>query len=481
MRLRGNGQPDWFFEVRFLAKIRLLHQSDFRYCASNTLAMNRRSFLKNTATGVAASTLAPQLLTSLQAQAALPSERVRVGILGAGGRALSLNRSFADNKFVEVAAIADVDSRRLPQASADVAKRQGKTPRTVGDFRTLIDDPSIDALVVGTPDHWHAIPTIMACQAGKDVYVEKPDGHNIVEGRRMVAAMRKHNRVVQMGTQLRSAPHILSAHDFIRTGALGQCLVAKAWESAKQGSIGFPPDGIPPAGVDYEMWMGPAPKRPFNPNRFHGRWRWFYDYGTGDLGNDGVHRLDMAWAALSVACEAQGEPKPVLPRKIIASGGKWYFDDAQEFPDTLQVNYQYEGNPPKLLTYEMRIWTPYPYHGFSEAAAVYGDKGCIIIGNEAWQAYGPGGKLLEQGQGEGHEAPHVQNFVDCIKSREKPNCDLETIGHPASVLCHTGNISARVGRQLVLEPDTETFVDDTEANTLRARAEYRKPWELPEV
>ena len=211
----------------------------------------------------------------------------------------------------------------------------------MGDFRRLIENRDIDALVVGTPDHWHAIPTILACQAGKDVYVEKPDGHNMEEGKRMVAAMRRHRRIVQLGSQHRSTSRLQSALEYIRTGALGRCLVAKAWESSRQGAIGRPADSRPPAGVDYNMWLGPAPLRPFNRNRFHGRWRWFYDYGTGDLGNDGVHRLDMAHAMLNAACQAQRHPQISLPTTVVASGGKWYFDDAQEFHDTLQVNYEF--------------------------------------------------------------------------------------------------------------------------------------------
>ena len=438
--------------------------------------MQRRTFLTSSAAGL---TAAGMLASAAKAGA---NERVRVGIMGAGGRALSLIRSFADNKFVEVVALADLDPRRLPQAVEEVQKRQNAKPWTTGDFRRIIDDKKIDALVVGTPDHWHAIPTILACMANKDVYVEKPDGHNMEEGKRMVAALRRFRRVVQMGSQHRTTKRTISALEYIRTGALGRVLVAKAWESSPQRSIGRPADGKPPQGVDYDMWLGPAPVRPFNPNRFHGNWRWFYDYGTGDLGNDGVHRLDMAIAALSAAGEAKGDPPLGLPTHIFASGNKWYFDDAQEFPDTLQVNYEYAGPSPKLLTYEMRIWAPYDLDGESEGAAIYGDRGYLILGNNRWRAFGPGGKLVREGTGNSHEGPHVQDFVDCIKSRNRPKCDLETVGHPASILCHAGNISVRLGgRKLTLDAKTELFTNDKEANALRSRPEYRKPWVLPEV
>ncbi|MFP6602484.1 MAG: hypothetical protein VB862_08145, partial [Pirellulaceae bacterium] len=330
----------------------------------------------------------------------------------------------------------------------------------------------------------HAIPTIMACQAGKDVYVEKPDGHNMLEGQRMVAAMRKHKRIVQMGTQARSGEHFLAAIDYIRTGALGKVLVAKARESTRQGAIGYPPDSAPPDGVNYDMWLGPAPKKPFNPRRFHGHWRWFFDYGSGDLGNDGVHRLDFARWALSAAVEAQGEAPLTVPTKISALGGKWYFDDMQQWPDTYQINYQYSGEPGKagkILTYEMRIWTPYNYYDEGEGAVIYGDQGYMVLGNRRWRAFGAKNKLVKEGSGNNDGVSHIRNFLDCVKTRRKPNADLETVGHPTSLLCHGGNVAWKLGRQVELDPVTELFVDDEEANRLRTRPEYRKPWLLPEV
>lgn len=440
--------------------------------------MDRRTFLQSSAVAAAVSATA---LSIEPARKAAASERLQAGVVGAGGRALGLINTFARNAEIDVVAIADVDSRRMPRAVETVHKIQKSKPWTTGDFRKIIDDPKIDVLVVGTPDHWHALPTIHACLNGKDVYVEKPDSHNIIEGRTMVAAMRKHRRIVQMGSQHRSTKRMQSVLEYIKSGKIGRCLVAKAWESSRQGPIGFPKDEQPPKGVDYDMWLGSAPKRPFNRNRFHGRWRWFYDYGTGDLGNDGVHRLDMAFAALTAACEAQGDAQPGLPTSISATGGKWYFNDMQEFPDTAQITYEFGGKTPKILTYEMRIWAPYRLDGESEGAAVYGDKGYVVMGNRGWRAYGPGNKLVEEVPGGSHEAPHVQNFVECVKTRKKPYCDLETVGHPASVLCHAGNIATRLGRTLFLDPHTEEFKNDKEANALRGRPEWRKPWTLPKV
>ena len=440
----------------------------------------RRTFMQKSAAGVVAGTAT--LLTNSVAQAS-PNDRIQVGFVGAGGRAGALLSMFASQKDVDLVAIADIDLRRLPGAKSTVEKLNGREPAVYQDFRHVIENDSIDVVVVGTPDHWHAIPTIMACQAGKDVYVEKPDGHNMLEGQRMVEALRKHQRIVQLGTQARTNEHTNAAINFILSGKLGRVLVGKAWESARQGPLRNHPDSDPPEGVDYDMWLGPAPQRRFNPARFHGNWRWFFDYGTGDLGNDGVHRIDVARWALSAAVEAEtGTYMSALPRKISALGGKWYFDDMQEWPDTLQVNYEYQvdGEPGRILTYEMRIWTPYTYMGESEGVALYGDQGYIIIGNRRWHAHAPNGDVLAEGQGSNSGAAHVRNFLDCVRSRQRPAADLETVGHPSSVMCHAGNVAWRTGKQLVLDPDTELF-DNDEANALRTRPVYRAPWLLPNV
>jgi len=446
--------------------------------------MQRRTFLKETAIGSATVATSFALSRSHAAEQVPASERVRVGFVGVGGRAARLLESFSAQPEVEVVGLAEIDQRKIPAALETVEKNKKKAPAVHGDFRHLVDDPSIDILVVGTPDHWHAIPTIMACQAGKDVYVEKPDGYNMLEGQRMVQAMRKHKRIVQMGTQSRSDSGFLEAMAYIRSGALGQVLFAKSWESTPQSSLGRPADSEPPEGVDYDFWLGPAPKRQFNPLRFHANWRWFFDYGTGDLGNDGVHRIDYARAGLDMVRQSRGEPPLGLPTKISAMGGKWYFDDLQEWPDTLQATFQYtgvDGGPGLIQTYEMRVWTPYNYQSEGEGAALYGDKGYIVIGTRRWRAYTSKNKLVAEGTSSTETTPHVRNFLECVKNRQRPNADLETIGHPVSLMCHSANVAWRLGRQVELDPDTEMFVNDEEANALRTRPEYREPWTLPEV
>ncbi|MDP7019096.1 MAG: Gfo/Idh/MocA family oxidoreductase, partial [Pirellulaceae bacterium] len=251
--------------------------------------MDRRTFLG----GAAATALA----SAAPRKAYSANDKIVVCVMGVRGRGGSLLRTFAAIPEVEVKYVCDIDEGVLKSRSQQVKDITGRLPETIADYRRALDDPSVDALINGGPDHWHALPTIHACQAKKDVYVEKPDGHNVIEGQTMVAAAKKYARVVQLGTQARSGTLQAGAMSYIREGHLGRALFAKAWESSKQGSIGYPKDSQPPAGVDYDRWLGPAPKRAFNSRRFHGSWRWFFDYGTGDLGNDGVHRLDVArWA-----------------------------------------------------------------------------------------------------------------------------------------------------------------------------------------
>ena len=435
--------------------------------------MDRRTFLHGSA---AATALAVSQRLAAQAHAA-PNERITVCVMGVRGRGGSLLDTFASLPDVDVKYVCDLDPNVLGSKVNRVAARTGRKPEAIKDFRNALDDKSVDALVMGTPDHWHALPTILACQADKDVYVEKPDGHNILEGRTMVAAMKKYRRIVQLGTQARSGQMQHSAMRYIAEGHLGKVRFAKAWESSRQGSIGHPPDGNPPAGVDYDFWLGPAPKRPFNPRRFHSSWRWFFDYGTGDLGNDGVHRLDVARWALATAIEAQGESPLGLPRAVSAHGGKYYFDDAQEWPDTLMVTYDYPGY---VLTYEMRVWNGYPLHGEAEGAAVHGDSGYVVIGNRRWRAFDPKGKEISSESGSDNSLAHAHNFTQCMRTREKPAADLETVGHPSSLLCHLGNAAWRLGRTVEFNPDSYSLGDD-EANAYLTRTEYRKPWLLPKI
>ncbi len=399
------------------------------------------------------------------------SEKLQVACIGVRGRGGGLLRDFARQQDVQVTHICDIDKGVLQRQADATEKESGHRPRQVVDYRTIVDDESIDAFVIGTPDHWHALPTIHACQAGKDVYVEKPDGHNILEGRAMVAAARKHKRMVQLGTQARSAPWLAEAAEYVRSGAIGKVVFGRAWETDGKRVVKAVPDSDPPEGVDYDLWLGPAPERPFNQNRFHSSWRWFFDYGEGDLGNDGVHRIDYCRMVMGIE---------TMPKRVSCMGGKLVVpDDDQEWPDTQLATYDFGG---QIITYEMRIGTRPALLGSTEGAAVYGENGWVLITNRGWKAYDAGDKLVKEG-GDGLGSAgllHIRNFIDATRSRRWQDLNQDIYqGHVSSVLCHAANIAWRTGKTLNFDAESETF-DDAEANKLLGRT-YRKGFELPEV
>lgn len=437
--------------------------------------MKRRNFLAGTG-----ALMSYGLSQQAAGASTSPNEKISVAAIGLRGRGNAVLRSFVAQKDVDIRYVVDVDESVRLQRTSELEKLGRPKPLAVEDFRRVLDDKQVDAIMLGTPTHWHAIPTILACQAGKDVYCEKPDAHNITEGQLMVAAAKKHKRVIQLGTQSRSGKHFLDAIEYISKGHLGKVLFAKAWESAKQGSLGKPADRKPPSGVNYDLWLGPAPERPFNPLRFHGNWRWFFDYGAGDLGNDGVHRLDIARWAFETALKANGETPLGPVKKVSAFGDKCYFDDLQEWPDNLMCTYDFGKG--RILTYEMRIWSPYRMMGDSEGAAVFGDQGYVIIGNGFWKAFAARDKLVRDEKGSyDNTNDHVRDFLDCMKTRNKPVADLETVGHPSSLLCHLGNASWRAGRSLEFDYEKYEFKNDPDANQFLTRPKYREPWKLPKL
>jgi predicted dehydrogenase len=402
------------------------------------------------------------------ARAASPAERVRVAVIGLRNRGSDLAGEFAASKNAEVVAVCDVDDAMIAKPRADVEKAAGKPPRVEKDFRKVLDDRSIDAVAVATPDHWHALMTVMACQAGKDVYCEKPASHDVVEGRRMVEAARKYGRVVQLGTQRRSSDVIKEAVAHVRSGELGTVGMARAWIHQKRKPIGRGTPGPVPPGVDYELWQGPAPDRPFMANRFHYNWHWFWVWGTGELGNNGVHGVDVARWGLGVD----------TPMTVASSGGKYLFtDDDQETPDTQIVTWEFPG---ACLVSEHRMWSRHGEEGDGFGVAFYGDKGTLIVGSKGWRVVDPDGAPPDRpagGKGTLATAPHVENFLECVRSRKAPNAEIE-IGHLSTRLCHLGNIAHRVGRKLTFDPAREAFKDAPEADKLLSR-EYGRRFEMP--
>ena len=335
--------------------------------------------------------------------AAPASERVRLGFVGVRGRGAELAREFAKRPDVEVVALCDVDDASFAKvAPGRHQDRRGKAPRTEKDFRKLLDDKDIDAIVNATPDHWHALVAVMACQAGKDVYTEKPASHNLVEGRRMVEAARKYKRVVQVGTQRRSMPHVMEATKFVRDGGIGKVGMARAWILQKRPAIGPGKPAEVPPGVDYAMWQGPAPDRPFMSNRFHYNWHWFWNWGTGELGNNGIHGLDVARWGLGVEA----------PLAVTSGGGRFVFDD-REVPDTQIVTWEF---PESCIVWEHRLYDKHPLEGLGFGIAFYGDKGVLTVDEKGWKVEDG----AEGGQGDGRPHPPPDNFVDCIKTRSSP-------------------------------------------------------------
>jgi predicted dehydrogenase len=398
------------------------------------------------------------------------NEKIVIGMIGPGGMGTNLLNSFAAQKDVSVAYVCDPDEQRMTNA-ASIVEKAGGAAKQVKDMRRIFEDKAVDAVVIATPDHWHAPATILACDAGKHVYVEKPCSHNLREGRLMVEAARKNNRVVQVGTQSRSTEHIMRAMELLREGAIGDVLVAKAWNSQLRGNIGRAKPSDPPKNLDYELWTGPAPMRPYQSNLLHGSWRWFHAFGTGDMGNDGVHDIDIARWGLGVHAH---------PNTIAAIGGKYFFDDDQEFPDTQYVLFEYDtgGLKRKQLIFEQRIWSPYVQEGHENGNAFYGTKGMLILGKgKGWQLFGPRNELREQAAGAVNGSAHHRNFLECIRSAKRPNADIE-IGHLSTSLCHLGNIATRVRRTLTFDPGMEKF-PDTEAMKM-VRREYRENhWAVP--
>jgi predicted dehydrogenase len=395
-----------------------------------------------------------------------PNDVLRVAVIGVRGRGREHISGFAALPDARITTICDVDRNVIGKAMKQVAGRNGGEPAYQQDLRRVFDDPNIDAVSIATPNHWHALAAIWACQAGKDVYVEKPVSHNISEGRRTVEAARKYGRVVQTGTQCRSHKGMQDAIAFLRNGGLGQLYMARGLCYRDRPSIGNQPDGTPPTGLDYDLWTGPADLRPFNPNRLHYNWHWFWNTGNGDLGNQGIHQMDLArW----------GLGKTELPRAVQAAGGRLGYHDQAETPNTQLVALEYDDC---LLQFEVRGLPTNDERGAKVGVLFFGTEGVLAITSYSrWQTYlGPKGEKGPGGDGEGD---HFANFVAAVKARDprRLHADIEE-GHISSALCHLGNIAYRLGRKLHVNPSTESFVDDSEANGFLTRP-YREPFVVP--
>lgn len=421
--------------------------------AADFSPVNRRQFLGRSAqraAGVAAGVVGLAAATSLSASSSSPAERIGVGVIGVRNQGKILAAELAKLANVEVRTLCDVDESQFAPAIRVVAETGQKAPLVEQDFRRLLDDPSIDAIVIATPDHWHSEMTQLACQAGKDVYVESPATHFVTQGVEMLATAHRTSRIVQVGLQQRSGAHFLSAIDFLHSGRLGEVKLAKAWIVHRRKSIGHKPDCECPANVNYEQWLGSAPVRPFNPNRFHFNWRWFWDYGGGELAHWGVHMLDIARWGLNVD----------LPTRVSAMGGKYTFNDDQETPDTLSVQYAFQE---KSILWEHRLWSSHGIEGRSSGVSFHGERGTLVVDRGGWKVYDHSENVTADASD--LQSAHLQNFVDCIRSRQTPAADIYT-GHISSALCHLGNTAYRLGREIRWNTGTHKCVEDTAADLL---------------
>ncbi|OJW10919.1 MAG: hypothetical protein BGO49_25775 [Planctomycetales bacterium 71-10] len=434
---------------------------------------NRRHFLHDTAALAAAIAATPAARVMAAAEdapePARPSanETIRVGVVGVKGRGMSHVEGFSEQPNVKVTAICDIDENVIGPAKDHLAKVAPKSPpKFYQDIRKLLEDKDVDVISIATPNHWHALATIWACQAGKDVYVEKPVSHNVSEGRRMVEAARHYNRVVQTGTQCRSHKAVQDAVAFLRSGKLGEVYMAKGLCYKPRGSIGHKPDGEVPKGVDFNIWLGPAPERPFNPNRFHYNWHWFWDTGNGDLGNQGIHQMDLArW----------GIDKKEFPKTVMSSGGRFGYKDDGETPNTLSTFFEFGDVE---LQFEVRGLITNPEQEVKIGNIFYGTEGILTIdGYTTWRTYF--GPKLEQGANGKGGGDHFANFIKAVRARDSKllNADIEE-GHLSSAYCHLGNIAYRLGRKLHINPASESFLNDPEADAMLTR-QYREPFVVP--
>jgi predicted dehydrogenase len=419
----------------------------------------RRTFLRQTA--IASSVMAAIGSRALRA-AVSPGDKITLGVMGVNGRGSDLTRGFMALDGTEIAYICDVDERAMTRAVKAVSDKQGRAPKSVKDFRRVLDDKDVNALVIAAPDHWHGPATILACAAGKHVYVEKPASHNAREGELMVAAARKHNRVVQLGTQRRSMPGVIDAIAKLRNGALGRVLMSRGWYNNTRASIGHGKPAPVPEWLDYELWQGPAPERPFRDNLIHYNWHWFWHWGTGELGNNGVHSLDVCRWGLGVD----------YPMRVCSGGGKYRHDDDQETPDTHLVTFDFGD---KSIVWEGRSWHPRGFEGSSFGVAFYGEKGTLVSDGGGYKVYDLKGAELDSGGGPAGDARHLQNFLDCIRNGKRPNADIEE-GHRSTLLCHLGNIAWRTGHTLKVDPKNGHIIGDSAASALWTR-KYRPGWE----
>lgn len=405
-------------------------------------SLTRRTFIGSSLAGLAATQIAP---------AAPASNKVIVGIMGTGGRGTALSKLYAAQPNVEIAYVCDVDPTRAGKAHDAVVNEKGSTskPKVVGDFRRILDDKAVDLFVCATCNHWHAPAAILACQAKKHVYVEKPCSHNPREGELLVEAARKHDRRVQMGNQRRSMTNIMEAIKLLHDGVIGRVFFAQTWYSNERGTIGKGEPGSPPAGLDYEMWQGPATRKPFRTTYLPYKWHWFWHWGNGELGNNGVHTIDVCRWGLGVD----------FPTTVSSVGGRYRFQDDQETPDTNIATFNFPGG--KSITWEGFSCVKLPKEQRFECL-FQGENGTLATTSNGYVVFDAKGKEIKSVPGSREDAPHIANMLATVRGEAKLTSEIED-GHKSTLLCHLGNISYRTGRTLHCDTANGNVKNDPEA------------------
>jgi len=436
--------------------------------------LNRREFLGTTAAlsagiGAGLTALSSAVHVSGADEKAADRPAVRLAVMGVNSRGKQLLQGFTALPNAEIAYICDPDSETIPAAMKVVTDKGRKPPKIEKDFRKALDDREVDALVVAAPDHWHALAAIWGCQAGKDVYVEKPVSHNPAEGKRIVEAARRYKRIVQGGTQRRSSTDLAEAVKLIKGGKLGDVNFVRAWITSQRPNIGHNEVSAAPENLDFDLWCGPAPNHGYKKNLVHYNWHWRWDYGTGECGNNGIHALDVARWGLGVE----------FPEYVTCGGGKNFFDDDQETPDTQLATFDCGGT---TIQWEHRTWSPRGIDGEAYGVVFYGSEATLVCKSSGWKLYAVVDKKekeIETGEPNDYNKAHLENFLDCVGTRELPNADIE-IAHRSTQFCQLANIAWRTRSTLKYDAQTESIVDNPAATALLSRS-YRQGFELPVI
>jgi predicted dehydrogenase len=423
---------------------------------------SRRSFLATAATASAASSAL--MAANAPVNASKNTDKIVIGVMGVN-RGSALARIYASLPDVEIRYVCDVDSKRLNAYQETLSKTVDYKVTGVTDFRKILDDPQVDALVCAAPNHWHAPASILACAAGKHAYVEKPCSHNAAEGELLIAAARKHKRCVQMGNQRRSGDKITEAMKMLHDGRIGRVYYSRSWYAATRGPIGTGTVADIPPELDYELWQGPAPRLPFTSNRLHYNWHWVWNYGNGELGNNGIHSIDLSRWGLQVD----------YPTRVVSSGGRYVFDDDQQTADTHVVSFEFPGE--KQIVWECLSCNRYGMDGTGFGATFHGEKGTLRLSEWGYKLFDEKGKQVEDVAGTDGLKAHIENFVAAVKANDPTmlHSDIEE-GHKSTLLCHLGNIAHRTGDSLKCDPQNGHVLNNDEAMKLWSR-NYEPGWE----